>query len=95
MFALFCCAWSRGIRADTQVCPYNGDDAVKMIRHGHEFIQFDMREFIFRFVPPMNNDFPHVIQIHAAFNNFSKQALPVLRANRHEIITRLGIIVML
>lgn len=60
------------IRADTQVCPYDFDDAMQMIRHDDKFIQFYRLKPLGQFVPDIHNDFTVIADIDHFTRNRSK-----------------------
>ena len=81
------------LRADTQVRPYDDNDAVHVIRHENVSIQFDLGKFFLCLVPPTGHHPSRLIQNHLVFDDVAEKTLPVLRANRHEITSGLRVIV--
>ncbi|HOX84359.1 MAG TPA: hypothetical protein PLY04_00075 [bacterium] len=67
----------------TIVCDQH--DPMKMIRHNHPFIQFDIYKMIGHFDPTLLNPFPGIIQFHFSVSNFPEQKHAVLGAQVHEI----------
>ncbi|MDD5036010.1 MAG: hypothetical protein PHE55_14770, partial [Methylococcaceae bacterium] len=80
--------------ARTSIVPAYFDDGVKMVRHYHEFIQFDFGADFSRFQPFIAGDLPKLIQDHHPIPYFPKQTRPLMTADGDEIKSILRIIIM-
>ena len=62
---------------------------MKMIRHNHPFIQFDIYKMIGHFDPTLLNPLPRIIPFHVPVSNFPEQTRRVVGTKGHEIGARL------
>jgi len=70
-------------------------DAVDMIGHHHEGVQFHVLEMVRDFMPTRAHDFPHVVQPHFPVHHVAEQRGAPVGADGDEIRARLGVIVSL
>jgi hypothetical protein len=65
-----------------------------MIRHNHEFVQFNVPEMFWNGVPAILHHHPNIIQPHPTINHIPKQTLPPPGTHRHEIPPGTNIIII-
>jgi hypothetical protein len=87
-------------RGGFQTRPYvvgmmKNDDAMDMVRHDDESIETNMSVMGQQIVPTGNDYCADIIGHHLTVNDFTEGAFPLLRAHRHEIGSRLIVIVVL
>jgi hypothetical protein len=70
-------------RASTVRMQYN--DPVKMVRHHHKRVQFNIGSYFRRAQPFILDDFSHIAQPHFPVCDFPEQAGAILRADGHKI----------
>jgi hypothetical protein len=73
---------------------FDNQDSMEMIRHDDEGIQLDTGEMVRDGLPTLGNNFADRHELDHKFHDICEQAKAVARANRDEIGTRLGVIVV-
>ena len=74
-------------------CVRQADYPMDVVWHDYEFVERNVRVVARQSGPLLSHDYSVLVQLHLSIHYFAKNALPVRRANSHEICAWLGVIV--